>query len=277
MKTQLFFQASKLSFTITLLFALLASSCQKDDDNDLPRQPEPSASRVKQITYAPTDFQSFEYDPDGRWSRYYTQWQYVQNDPGVIRKLTYDFHYDKASRLTQLTTVEGGYPVNYYYENGILTKTEERNHKNQVEVRRTYSFDGDRLMEEKLETNLASGEAAQYTIRFEYDAKGNLTRETTWAPKASGQALEVYGSIEYSDFDTNKNPDNRLMRFPYLPWVIFHINNPGKKTMKGPNGQVISEEILTYQYDSSDYPSQKKRKLVYDGASAELTASYSYY
>lgn len=277
MKTQLFFQASKLSFTIILLFALLASSCQKDDDNDLPRQPEPPTARVKQITYAPTDFQSFAYDADGKWSRYYVQWQYVQNDPNIIKKLTYDFHYDKANRLIQLTTVEGGYPVDYYYENGKLTKTEERNHTNQVEVRRTYSFDGDRLMEEKLEANLASGEPEMSIVRFEYDTKGNLIKETILEPKAPGQALEVNSSIEYSDFDTKKNPDNKLMRFPYLPWVVFHINNPGKKTMKGPKGQIISQEIFAYQYDSSDYPSQKKRKLVYDDASAELTASYSYY
>ncbi len=274
MKTRLLFQASKLSF---LLFALLASSCQNDTEDTTPRESEPPAARVKQITYAPTDFQSFEYDATGRWSRYYTQWQYVQNDPGIIQKLTYDLHYDKANRLIQLTRVEGGYPVDYYYENGKLAKTEERNHKNEVEVRRTYSFEGDRLLEEKLETNLASGESAGYTIRFEYDAKGNLVKETTLAPKASGQALEVYSSIEYSDFDTKKNPDNKLMRFPYLPWVTFHINNPGRKTTKGANGKIISEEILTYQYDSSDYPSQKKRKLIYDGVSAELTASYSYY
>ncbi|MDJ1506746.1 PKD domain-containing protein [Xanthocytophaga agilis] len=241
-----------------------------------PALTDPNAAKVVKITYSALDYQDMTYDDEGKIVTYYTQWQFVQNDPSMIKKITYRFHYNEAGQVKQLTTDEAGYPVNYYYKNGVLEKTEELNYKNEVGVRRYYTFEGSRLKEERWETNIAAGDMEKYTIRFDYDTKGNVIRESTFKPAKSGNGEEIYNITEYSDFDDKKNPDNALMRFPYLPGVKIHVNNPGKKVFKSANGTVISTEVYIYQYGVNRYPSQKKRKIYANGASPELTGVYSY-
>lgn len=241
-----------------------------------PALTDPTATKVVKITYSSIDYQAMTYDDYGKIITFHSQWQFVQNDPSVVKEINYRFHYNEAGQIRQLTTDDASSPVNYYYKNGVLERTEELNYKNEVDARCYYTFEGNRLKEEHWETNSAAGDMEKYTIRFDYDNKGNVIKESTFVPAKSGYGEELSETTEYSDFDDKKNPDNVLVRHPYLPWVKMHVNNPGKKVFKIADGTIVSTEVYTYQYGVNGYPLQKKRKVYANGASSELIGVYSY-
>ncbi|MCU0353184.1 MAG: hypothetical protein MUD08_05505 [Cytophagales bacterium] len=238
----------------------------------------PAGSRLKKIAYSATDFQEFEYDSEGKLTRYVSQYQFVQGDPTKIQRITYQMQYDDLKRLVRVTQNNGTLTTSiktYFYKDGVLEKTEEARPNGRLLERRTFTFADNRLMQELRETADDAGQVqATYRTDFAYAGNGNLTKETVYLRGNSG--FNVDHTFEYSDFDDKPKSDHLLTRFLFLPSMVLHPNNPGKVVMKLANGTVNYTENYTFQYSPTGLPVRSIRQKTQGNVNSQLEATFVY-
>ncbi|WP_428656436.1 hypothetical protein [Runella sp.] len=262
-----------LKWTVPVItMAFLTLGCK--DNNDLPDRPDPieeAAPKLKKAVGSATDFQQFKYDSDGRITQYVSQWQFVQSDPSQIRRLEQNFVYNAAGQLTTLSSDAGIH--NYVYKNGVLEKVESRS-ANRLISTTYFLFDAKGQVAEREEVvpeeHRLPDAPAKTKWKYTYDAKGNCVHTDYFL--FMEDSYKLYESIDYSEFDTSGNPFDLLSFYPYVPWVKFHVNNPGKQTTSYASGGEPAITTYRYQYNSKGIPTQ--RTITQNGADWTVKLEY---
>ncbi len=255
-----------------LAMTFLLSACK--DNAGIPTQPDPSAVTAPNLRKAigsETDFQQFEYDAGGRLTQYVSQWQYVQSDPTQIRRLENNFEYNAAGQLTTVRSQGGSHQ--YFYKNGALERVESRA-ANRLISTTYFLFDAkNRVIEREEivpEERHMPDDPAKTKWKYAYDAKGNCAQVDYYI--YMNEAYKLYESTDYSDFDNSANPFDQLAFFPYVPWVKFQVNNPGKQTTTAASTGDKLVTTFQYQYDGKGVPIQ--RTMTQRGFAVTLKLEY---
>jgi hypothetical protein len=267
-------------FGCVLLFFLgLFSSCE--DDKEAYQPDNPTTPALKKISYTLNDFQEFTHSADGLLSRYRSQWNFAEDEPGMLKNYIVDFHYDSRNRIAQLSFGTGG-PVKYIYEGDVLTKTEEYDYKGRLVIMHYYNFGiKGRLTEVRDVINdLEDQSQRQLKRTYEYDAKGNVTAIREYYLNVGADTFTQTSVTTYEGYDDKKNVESQLDLYPYVPHLRLRINNPAKKTrIDTVNGNRVTWlEEYTYEYHDEGYPLKKMIKITVPGTDPvpPRTAAYEY-
>lgn len=237
-----------------------------------PELPAGTLLKLKKIAYHSTDYQELSYNADGSVARYHSQHLYNPQD-GYVQKFTSDFQYDQQNRLVRLNRAYGSY-VTYAYEGNKVVKTEEYNGYNELIGSHRYEYTGERLTTSyDLQITVTTGRRFESKTTFEYDASGNLTRRVLYSRNLGTGQYSLETSFLYSQYDDKKFMENLTEVNPYLPGVVFKVNNPGLKVVLNRNGQELTgREQYSYTYNADGYPLTKQ--VITQGGT--LNATYSY-
>lgn len=255
---------------ITMAFLML--SCR--NDHDIPDKPDPivdASPKLKKAIGSTTDFQQFEYDNGGRITQYVSQWQFVQSDPSQIRRLEQNFEYNPAGQLVTVNSDAGIH--RYFYKNGVLERIESQSAKRLIST--TYfQFNAKGQVAEREEVvpeeHRLPDAPAKTKWKYTYDTKGNCIHTDYFLFIEDSYKLNE--SIDYSEFDNSGNPFDLLSFYPYIPWVKFHVNNPGKQTVLYASGGQPAITAYRYQYNSKGIPTQ--RTITQNGADWTVRLEY---
>lgn len=253
---QLWMKSGALCFALVLTTLL---ACKKDPQDPTlpepaPQQPNPIPENalLEKIKWSENDHYTITYNDQHQPLKMVYQWQYVQNDPTKIRTVTYDFHYNQQGLLDELYQ-SGGFTIKYFYQNGLIQKTQEFYPGGAMANETEYIYDRNRIVQENYLIYASSGELDVYYRRFlKYDAKGNLIREET-VERQDNMTFVLLQTIEYSNFDQKINPTQWLLRFPYLPKVRWQFNNPGKEVVTN-KGNVPLVYHYVHEYSPEGLP-----------------------
>jgi YD repeat-containing protein len=257
-----------------LLLISLLFSCNTDDTPP----PAEATPKVTKIIWSEKDFRQYTYLPDGKLSKYLSQWVYIDDNSGTTRQVTADFSYTSSSLLDKVV-FDSGFFNKYYYEGSIPKKMEEYDNKNRLRLSHTYTFGAGGKLKESLSQvhDLVEGEANQIKQTYTYDNLGNLTEHKIYNKLQEQTEFSLSSITRYEEYDNKKSVDNLTYEFPYLPEIRFYTNNPGRRTIFGPNGStVINAFLYTYAYNDKGYPVQKSVLLQTSPEIIPITASYQY-
>jgi hypothetical protein len=270
-------RAGRIGYALLFVLALL-SSC---NDRENPGPGPAIGPKLKKVSYTPIDFQEFTYNADGFLSKYYSQYNFVQNDPTKVRSHTINFYYDDQKRVKELTFGSGG-PVRYVYEGNVLKKTEEYDHKGRLVIVHHYTFGGNNRLTEVRDVvnDLDDHSQRQLKRTYEYDAKGNLTALREYYLNVGTDAFVQTEVTTFEGYDDKKNPEGQLDVYPHLPHLRLRVNNPARKTRTATTDgdRVIWIEEYTYEYNAEGYPLKKVTKITVPGADPvpPRTGTYEY-
>jgi hypothetical protein len=243
--------------TLVVALALFHSACKNNPEIPTPpNEPEQTAPKLRKAIGSETDFQQLDYDSSGRITQYVSQWQFVQSDPSQIKRLVYTFEYNAAGQLN--TVRSKGDMHSYFYKNGILERIESRM-TNRLISTTNFLFDEKGRVVEREEVmpdeQYAPELPSKTKWKYTYDTKGNCIHEDYFL--FMDNKYQLYESTEHTEFDNSANPFDRLSFFPYVPWVKFQVNNPGKRTVTASSGGQPRITAYRYQYDSKGIPTQR--------------------
>ncbi|GAA4408241.1 hypothetical protein GCM10023187_29830 [Nibrella viscosa] len=245
---------------------------QQTDPTKDPEYPAGTVLKLKKLSYSANDYHEVAYNADGAISRYHNQYLYNPAD-GYIQKFTSDFQYDANKRLVRLNRNHGSY-VKYFYEGDKVVKTEEYNSYNELIGSHTYQYAVDRLTASyDVTINVSQNRRFESKTTFEYDTKGNLTNRSLFNRNLETGEYKLDFSILYSNYDDKKFVENLTEVNPYLPGVVFKVNNPGLKVLKNRDGyELTGREQYSYTYNADGYPLTRRTT----GAGGTMNATYSY-
>jgi hypothetical protein len=250
-------------FNVIALGALLAAtillSCQKDPQDPtqpvpVPQQPNPLPENalVEKIKWSENDHYTIAYNDRHQPVKVINQWQYVQNDPTKIRTIEYDFQYNQQGLLEQVNQT-GGFKVRYFYQNGLIQKTQELYPGGAPANQTEYLYDQNRIVQENFTVYSNTGaQEAYYQTFLKYDAKGNLIQEEM-VERQDNMTFKFLSKKNFSNFDQQVNPTHWLMRYPFLPQVRWQFNNPGKEIRSFDNTPSTTTHFI-YEYDAQGLP-----------------------
>lgn len=264
-------QDSFKSSLFGLAVMLAAIGCEKDpkiepNPHPLPPQQElpnplPPNALVKQLKKTDIDHETFTYNTRGQVVQLRAQWQYDQSDPTKIRTIVYDFEYDTQDRPVRVST-PSSYFSRYFYHDTLVERSQELYPGGEVAREVTYIYYNSRIIKEIWRvSNLPSEPVTLYKHEFEYDAKGNLAEikvfEQVTDSTSGQQQYKLLETLEYSNFDDKINPTSWMLRYPFLPQVRWHYNNPRREVRRLPGGtvQVTTHE---YQYNAEGLPISRR-------------------
>lgn len=192
----------KTKVTLFLLFGLLCSGCQKDDElENVPQYPL-NATLQEVYIYSLHDnndghvIEKYEYNPQGSISRISSPYadregivQYKEHsydDEGQLATIsTYHANSNSANGYILLETRDYVYDAEGFKVREVITNPEINTSKEIV-----FEYDGERL--ERTEDYSQTGALEQYT-RLKYNDKGQLVTEESFS--ANGELL---GSLAHS-------------------------------------------------------------------------------
>ncbi|MCP1381671.1 hypothetical protein [Runella salmonicolor] len=258
--------------TWVVAVALMMTACKNNDD--LPKPPdetETNALKLRKASASEIDYQLFDYDSSGRITRHVSQWQYVQSDPSQIKRIENNFEYNSAGQL--ITVRSQGSDHRYFYTNGTLERVESRA-SNRLISTTYFLFDAKGRVSEREEVvpddRQMSDAPAKTKWKYTYDAKGNCVHVDYFLFMEGKYSL--YETLDYSEFDSASNPFDQLSFFPYVPWVKFQVNNPGKQISTAASTGLKQSTTFRYQYDAKGIPTQ--RTINQGGAEWTLKLEY---
>lgn len=231
---------------VALLVAVVlsVSSCKEQNEspkpivvNPTPPPQEPNkpdvpatiAPKLSKVVYSDSDFQQFEYDAEGRITKYLSQWQSVQSDPSKIARIDHVFAYNTVGQLTTVRGQEG--ESRYQYQNGkvsgiqtyalngklLSTMYIKWNDKNQVVEREEIIPVGVRLPD--------GPEATKWL--YGYDNNGNCVKVEYFYQKDG--KFQLFETTVFSEFDNAPNALDVIAFHPFLPSAVFQAHNPGRQ------------------------------------------------
>jgi YD repeat-containing protein len=224
---------------------------QPQNPNRPDTPPVTIAPKIQKAMYSDRDFQQFEYDTQGRITKYVSQWQSVQSDPSKITRIDNVFVYDAAGQLTTVRNQAG--ESRYQYQNGKVSTIEtyasngkllstmriKWNDKSQVTER-----------EEVIPTSLRLPDGPEATKwLYNYDSKGNCLKMQLFYQK-NGQ-YQLFETTDFSEFDNAPNALDILAFSPFLPTTVFQTNNPGRITVTFALTPSYQQRV-THQYRYND-------------------------
>lgn len=238
--------------------------------------PLPAHARLKGFTWSERDYQRFYYNQLGQVTQQYSQYQFVQNDPSQIRKITYDFEYDGSNQLEALKSSDG--PVwKYTYKNGLIAHAQRIIPGTGAVVEEvTFTRNNNRIVQElRRYTSPANG--ATYTSKsvFGYDDRGNLNKVELYSKNGypqSPEPLVLQMTTLYSEFDDKINPSSWMLRSPSLPQIRWQMNNPRKKTVILAIAQTTEVTTYSYVYNQNGLPASQTKY----GPGGPVTVHYHY-
>lgn len=275
MKTKFFKPA------VAIFMVLLGlSACEKDPVVEPPvsRPPQqqlpnplPTNALVKQVKWAETDHDTYQYNDKGQVSLIRSQWQYQENDPTKIRTILYDFQFDEQGKPVRVNTT-GGFAVRYVYHDTLIERTQEQYPGGDVSRDVTYIYNNSRIVQETWRVSNLPGEPVSvYKHVFSYDTRGNLNKIEVSEQQENG-SYKLLETIEYSDFDDKINPTSWTMRYPYLPQVRWQFNNPRREVRRVVGG-AVETTTHAYEYNAQGLPKVKRTTRP---SGIVLTAQYQY-
>ena len=228
--------------------------------------------RVK-IAWGPSDFVEYTMDASDKLLRYWSQYIYVQGTD-KIQLHFYDFTYNEKQEVKRMLLDNRAY-VTYTYFGGQISHTEEFASNGQLTATRDYTYDPNTKQLKGIQQYQFLG-GVKSGMRYEFDYEnGNLT-ETRQLQESSEKAGEYALAmiIRYAQYDQQKNVENASTIYPYLPGVVFRVNNPGLVTFHEPSGKEITNarKQYTYTYNAQGYVLTRKES----GAGGTLNADYTY-
>ncbi len=167
----------------------------------------------------------------------------------------YTLTYNSSGRLVKVLGQEESGTVretNYFYDKTSLVKTEE--YSNKILTRTiAYTFNPAGQLVEKTRKVAQPNDQEPETLKYVYvyDAQGNLTQETSYSPGKTPEDWTVYQTVLYRKYD-DKPYVEQMMKYPLLPHVIMHRNNPQEIIVKG--GWYSYLITNAYEYNDKGWP-----------------------
>ncbi len=228
--------------------------------------------RVK-IAWSKSDYVEYTMDGSDKPLRYWSQYIYVQGTDKLQLRF-YDFVYNEKQEVKRMILDNGAY-VTYTYYGGQISHTEEFAANGQLLATRDYAYSADGKQLTGIQQYQFQG-TAKTGMRYEFDYEaGNLTEMRQLQERSDKAGEYSLGLVtRYARYDQKKHVQNLSTVYPYLPGVVFRLNNPGLVTFYDANGQEItaSRKQYTYTYNAQGYVLTHTES----GAGGTLNADYTY-
>lgn len=253
--------------TLLVVLAVMISltACQKPvDDDPVPGRPPqqqlpnplPHEALVQRIQTTEIDFQTFAYNNHGQVKTCRVQWQYDEADPTKIRIIDYLFEYDEQTKPA-LSASSDGWATHYYYNDKLIEKTQVLFPGGALYTDYTYLYNDNYIIGLIVKQAAAPNEPfIIYKHLFDYDNRGNLIKDELFILQQMPDGKEQYAlqsTTTYGDFDNKINPVGWMLKYPFLPQIAWHVNNPGFEKYQVTNGAVQTTRY-TYEYNNANLP-----------------------
>ncbi|OIN60360.1 hypothetical protein [Arsenicibacter rosenii] len=282
---------SKVMATLSVAAVLTLAACQPDQKTISPdpnqgktppkdtTRPNPNNGgdvsvykRVK-IAWSASDYVEYVMDGSNKILRYWSQYIYIQGTDKLHLRF-YDFVYNEKQEVKRLLLDNGAY-VTYTYYGGQVSHTEEFAANGKLLATRDYSYSADGkqltgIQEYQFLGTVKSG------MRYEFAyTNGNLTEIRQLQESSEKEGVYALGMVtRFAQYDRQKNVENLSTIYPYLPDVVFRVNNPGLVTFYNADGTEITNarKQYTYTYNAQGYVLTRKES----GAGGTSSADYTY-
>ncbi len=257
----------------SVIMVLTTFSCRRSIDTPVKPDPNPVIGKIARIDYGDGSYDSIYYQSNGSVKK-------IKNH--TVLPAPYDeiyvFEYDASGKVKRITDNHGEY-FDYGYIGTQLTVVSHYVGGIKNDYRLYDYLDGKLVDIEEYYRLSITLPGYDYTAnrKLLYYPDGNLKQEVNYSFDPVTRVPVKDFTIDYSEYDSNPNPEDAFSRFIYQYQIPASKNNVRKIVTKDEVNGFVTEFTAAYTYNDFLNPLTKKVTYTSGGQLHTQNITYTYY